>query len=615
MHPVGYPSLVITRSSPVSRNQAVAVRFRGLNGVSRASEYTNFGNPRDTIFAMAAHSRIAIRTGRVPSWWRLAVGGVAATSLAIALIFVTSGQRTHAGAAPSGWNIVTSPGTGDDDVPLGTTCASSVTCWSVGVSIANINSSATFHALIQAWNGSSWSLAPSPALPANEGSGLFSVTCAAGADCLAVGTVLGATGNPAGTLVERWNGASWTVVPSPTPNGSAGGILQGVSCASGSDCWALGYTTDTNGGPLNILAEHWDGSSWSIVPTDPSGQTFDQLTSVSCVGSSNCWAVGAAGPVQQNPNFLPIFPAAAGGQGLIEHWDGHTWSATTSYSAPSPEGSYLSHVACLDASDCWASGSTTNSSGSASGTLMERWNGSSWSMVATPDPPNTPGSILAGVSCLDAAHCWAVGSSGTFGGGGGSGFQPNNLIEIWNGSAWSIQPSPNVTAVSFLNSVTCQSVECWAVGSSITTPQGNDPGLRSLIEQMVLPPASNQRFLLSARDGGIFTFGDAAFYGSMGAVHLNQPVVGIAATPDGHGYWEVASDGGIFTFGDAAFYGSVPGQAIRSQSPIAAIGSTADGQGYWLVTSNGSVFAYGDANYLGSLGGVPLAAPISGIAS
>ena len=63
-------------------------------------------------------------------------------------------------------------------------------------------------------------------------------------------------------------------------------------------------------------------------------------------------------------------------------------------------------------------------------------------------------------------------------------------------------------------------------------------------------------YWLVASDGGIFAYGDAAFHGSTGALVLNQPVVGMAATPDGGGYWLVASDGGIFAFGDAAFHGS-----------------------------------------------------------
>ena len=79
-----------------------------------------------------------------------------------------------------------------------------------------------------------------------------------------------------------------------------------------------------------------------------------------------------------------------------------------------------------------------------------------------------------------------------------------------------------------------------------------------------------------ASDGGIFAFGDAAFYGSTGAIHLNKPIVGMAATPDGKGYWLVASDGGIFAFGDAAFYGSTG--AIHLNKPIVGMAATPDGR-------------------------------------
>jgi hypothetical protein len=65
-------------------------------------------------------------------------------------------------------------------------------------------------------------------------------------------------------------------------------------------------------------------------------------------------------------------------------------------------------------------------------------------------------------------------------------------------------------------------------------------------------------YWLVAADGGVFTFGDATFYGSMGSVPLNKPVSGIQVTSDGKGYWFVAHDGGVFTFGDAAFEGSAP---------------------------------------------------------
>ena len=67
-----------------------------------------------------------------------------------------------------------------------------------------------------------------------------------------------------------------------------------------------------------------------------------------------------------------------------------------------------------------------------------------------------------------------------------------------------------------------------------------------------------------AGDGGIFSFGDATFFGSTGAMRLNQPVVGMASTPSGNGYWLVARDGGIFAFGDATFLGSAGAVRLRS---------------------------------------------------
>ena len=116
-----------------------------------------------------------------------------------------------------------------------------------------------------------------------------------------------------------------------------------------------------------------------------------------------------------------------------------------------------------------------------------------------------------------------------------------------------------------------------------------------------------------ARDGGIFNFGDAAFAGSMGGQSLNRPIVGLASTPDGGGYWEVASDGGIFSFGDASFFGSMGGHPLNQ--PIVAMATTPDGAGYWEVASDGGIFSFGDAGFFGSMGGHPLNQPIVGIAS
>ena len=115
-----------------------------------------------------------------------------------------------------------------------------------------------------------------------------------------------------------------------------------------------------------------------------------------------------------------------------------------------------------------------------------------------------------------------------------------------------------------------------------------------------------------ASDGGIFTFGGAGFYGSEGGKPLNEPIVGMAATPDGKGYWLVASDGGIFTFGDATFAGSEGAKPLNE--PIVGMAATPDGKGYWLVASDGGIFTFGSAVFAGSEGGQPLNEPIVGMA-
>ncbi len=120
-------------------------------------------------------------------------------------------------------------------------------------------------------------------------------------------------------------------------------------------------------------------------------------------------------------------------------------------------------------------------------------------------------------------------------------------------------------------------------------------------------------YWLVASDGGIFSFGNAGYHGSMGNRHLNAPIVGMATTPDGEGYWLVASDGGIFSFGNAGYHGSMGNRHLNA--PIVGMATTPDGEGYWLVASDGGIFSFGNAGYHGSMGNRHLNAPIVGMAT
>ena len=120
-------------------------------------------------------------------------------------------------------------------------------------------------------------------------------------------------------------------------------------------------------------------------------------------------------------------------------------------------------------------------------------------------------------------------------------------------------------------------------------------------------------YWLVASDGGIFNYGERPVLRLHAAASaLNKPIVGMAATPDGKGYWLVASDGGIFNYGDAPFYGSTG--ATHLNKPIVGMAATPDGKGYWLVASDGGIFNYGDASFYGSTGSVHLNKPIVGMA-
>jgi hypothetical protein len=127
------------------------------------------------------------------------------------------------------------------------------------------------------------------------------------------------------------------------------------------------------------------------------------------------------------------------------------------------------------------------------------------------------------------------------------------------------------------------------------------------------PTVTGAGYWMVAADGGVFPFGDARFRGSTGALRLNKPIVGMAPTPSGGGYWLVASDGGVFSFGDAAFRGSTG--ALRLNKPIVGMAATPSGGGYWLVASDGGVFAFGDARFVGSTGAIRLNRPVVGMAA
>ena len=171
-------------------------------------------------------------------------------------------------------------------------------------------------------------------------------------------------------------------------------------------------------------------------------------------------------------------------------------------------------------------------------------------------------------------------------------------------------------AVPTTTSTTAAHPQAIAAGSPATLASTTTSAPKPVAAKPAAKPAATlwgPGYRLAAADGGVFSYGNARFLGSMGGSRLAAPVVALAETPDGLGYWEAASDGGVFSFGDAHYLGGASGR--RLSAPVVGLAARPTGAGYWLVSSDGGVFTFGDAPYLGSLAGRRLSAPVVGMAA
>src|SRR6266702_3727555 len=233
--------------------------------------------------------------------------------------------------------------------------------------------------------------------------------------------------------------APWTLVTSP--NASPGNNqLNAVASISANDVWAVGSADNAIGNP-QPLAEHWDGTAWSIVPT-PTVVT-GTLSGVAAISSTNVWAGGG---------FLL---SSRGNTAQFLHWNGRKWSVAKS---PTVAGATIFGMAAVSSSDIWAVGAVI--SGGVAQAFIEHWNGRNWAVVASP-AASTQNNHLDGVTAISASDVWAVGdfqnASGVF----------QTLTEQWNGTAWSIVTSPAPGSASLLNGVSADpaSGQAWAVGN------------------------------------------------------------------------------------------------------------------------------------------------------
>ncbi|SNY68924.1 hypothetical protein [Paractinoplanes atraurantiacus] len=250
------------------------------------------------------------------------------------------------------------------------------------------------------------------------------------------------------TLIERWNGTSWSTVTSPNATDYYN-ELRDVDAASASSAWAVGYANGSpgvNGAPRNALALRWNGTSWSAVATPQPGTNFRQLYGVKAVSATDAWAVGW------------YYDSSLHGEALMLHWNGTAWTQVT---APDPgtSGTSLEGVAGTAANDIWAVGyySNTGEKGVLAHPLAVHYNGVSW--VRSPLPESGTGTFLHSVTALSATDVWAVGSKNGY---------ATPVAYHWNGSVWSEVPTAPVGGAgnNILYGVSGTASGVWAVGYS-----------------------------------------------------------------------------------------------------------------------------------------------------
>lgn len=232
------------------------------------------------------------------------------------------------------WSVVPSPSVAfQDNILAGVACTSNSDCWAVGYYSAH-------ETLIEHWDGTDWTIVPSANVSGAGHNLLYGVTCTSPSNCWAVGDY---SSTWAQTLIEHWDGVSWSIVPSPNSSVTQNNFFLGLACTSSTNCFAVGFYM--NGNIYQTLVEQWNGIAWSISASPNSSSILNNaFYGVSCSSASDCWAVGFHDTGSPSTEY----------QELAEHWDGISWSIVSS---PGVVASYLSSVVCLSSSQCWAVGS------------------------------------------------------------------------------------------------------------------------------------------------------------------------------------------------------------------------------------------------------------------
>lgn len=354
----------------------------------------------------------------------------------------------------NGWAVQPAPSpTGGFDLAA-VSCAADADCIAVGA----YETTGTLPNLILAlrWGGKTWAQLPVAGLLGGTWNELSSVACPGQASCIAVGHSTGAGVEL--PLLERWNGRVWSIQRDPNLGPGVSAVLSAVSCASATECTAVGsyrQNLSQNFGdePIAPLIEHWNGRQWSIqhVPR-PAHASSIELDGVSCGSSVGCTAVGFYW--YRDAFELP----------LVERWDGSRWKIQV-VANPRTVNAFA-EVSCPAANSCTAVG--TPFDGGIDLTSAASWDGAQWRHEPTPNPSNAYSADLRGVFCPTASTCLATGDYSVALCCHDAESYPGPLLpllERWDGTKWTIQRGASGISGGELTAVSCVSAEsCASVG-------------------------------------------------------------------------------------------------------------------------------------------------------
>jgi len=396
-----------------------------------------------------------------------------------------AGAVATTGAQQSIFKVVLSPSPNQLGNTLNAVEATSARdAWAVGFQNENqLNGART---LTQHWNGAKWTTVPSPnpgSTPRCEGQNtgniLNGVTATSPSDVWAVGFSFDCSSDLKPTILH-FDGSRWSVAASPKLLTTGNSALNGITAFAPNNIYAVGYQPASNGAVL-ALVEHFDGSAWSVVSTPETESNGVVLTAVTASSANDVWAVGDS-----------TDEATESVQTLVEHFDGTRWTIVPSPN-PLPKAflnqNVLQSVTAVSPQDVTAAGFILDATLHRELTLIEHWDGKKWSVVPSPNGSTAAGvqNVLMAVSAFNSNDAYAVG----FLNDASTSAQPETLVEHFDGSKWSIVPSPTPGVAQHLNGTFARrnSRQIWAVGASSDLPFDPETGLLQLpLTLVVLTP-------------------------------------------------------------------------------------------------------------------------------